>query len=230
LRTTWSGTSWSTPVPFLPHGALGLPAAEEVDAFAYDRGRNMVLFSTERAAVEQQLKILCLGPNPAAAAADYEEPGGGKVSVKAGVGTGGNITGVCTIDPVSRPNVIYPSFTWGTWEAPLPLPFPTDLGVAAYRTCGPPGLDAYHTVMIGWPGGTPRPGVAYLALRLGAGPWIALGPFPRDPANPIAGDPIELKPILILAAMHGIDATGVWIAVDAAFTVASLSHPVRITL
>lgn len=230
LQTKWDPRlrAWSKPRPFVEYRDLGLQATDEVDALAYDRAQNMILFSTEKAPVQQQLKILCLGPD-LMAAVDYEEPGGGKVAVQAGVATGGNIVGVCTIDPARNPNAVYPSFTWGTAGPPLALPFPTDLGAAVYRTCGPPGRDAYHTLMIGWPGGSARPGNAFLLLQLG-GTWFPFGPFPRNPANPIAGDPIEFPPILTMPVLFNVPMTGVWIAVDAGFNVASLSHPIVIRL
>jgi hypothetical protein len=68
-----------------------------------------------------------------------------------------------------------------------------------------------------------------LLLRLG-GAWYPVGPFPRNPTNPIAGDPIELPPILTIPVLFNVDMTAVWLAVDANFSRASVSHPIVIRL
>jgi len=236
LTSTWNRVTgaWTPPRVFLHHQVLGLTQTDDVDAFAYDTTKNIVLFSTVGAPVQEQLKILCLGVDNMTAV-DYVEPSGREVTVAAGVGTGGEITAVCTIDPVTERQgggpggSSYDEFAWGTAKPPLPLPFPTDLEGTNYRTHDGSGADAFHSLMVGWPGGTPKAGSAFLMLL--AGPVsITLGPYPRNPANPIAGDPVEIPPIMSLPALFGVDITAVWIAVDSTFTNASLTHPTVIRI
>lgn len=237
LTTTWNRATrnWTPPRVFLHHQVLGLTATDDVDAFAFDSSANMVLFSTVGAPVNHQLKILCLSIDNMAAV-DYVEPGGREVTVAAGVGTGGEITAVCTIDPAldrqsggGPGGSTYDVYAWGTAKGALPLPFPTDLEATNYRTHDSTGVDAFHSVMVGWPAGIAKPGSAFLMLI--AGPVsVTLGPYPRNPTNPIAGDPIEIPPIVSLPALYGIDITAVWIAVDSTFSAASLSHPIAIKI
>ena len=67
--------TWSSPRPFVEFRELSLLETDEVDAVAYDRSQNILLFSTEKAPVEEQLKILCLGPD-LAIPVNYEDLAG----------------------------------------------------------------------------------------------------------------------------------------------------------
>jgi hypothetical protein len=228
LATSWNPTTrkWSTPKPVVTFAQLGLAQSEDIDAIAYQRSRELMLFSTVSAPIEEQLKIACM-QNDAIVVNDYTMPSGQPVSEQTGAGTGGNITGVCEIDPSGDAGAS--DRVYGTKTAPLPLPFPRTLESCAYRTRGTMTQDAYHTVMLGWPSGTPRPGTAHLFLDAGAG-WFPIASFARNPANPIAGDPIEIPPALLLNAPLGFDLRCVWAAADAGGGAVTVSYPVVLTL
>ena len=109
FKSTWDGSRWSCPVVAFAPSELGLCDEEDVDAFAYDRTRGVVFFSTTLRAATSKCPardaLMWIKPGldfAAAAAVEYAD--GSKVSVEIGIIDPriDDLDAICGLDPVCQ--------------------------------------------------------------------------------------------------------------------------------
>ncbi|MGE3171854.1 MAG: hypothetical protein AB7O97_04460 [Planctomycetota bacterium] len=246
LRTDWTGSSWTTPAPFLLPADLGLGDQEDVDALAVDFQRGRVLFSTARIAGQPlrdpllfaQLGIVGhsvyrLPPDPLRPL-DPPVPVSQHVGLRGGGGGPDDIDGICSLDPTRGFVGTGPRLraAVGAHEPPLG-PVANQLSSSVFRRWDPAqGSEVFTTLLTGWPPpGTPSPGFAIAAFRVpGTGLPFQTGLFvPRPTGSPFQGHP-ERFDLAIPPQFSGLDldVEFVWAALSA--TDLDVSEPVRIAL
>jgi hypothetical protein len=244
LATTWTAGAWTTPVPFLTPAALGITAAEDLDALAVDLLRGRVLFSTTRLPgsllpVRDPILFAALGPGGGAHFV-YRRSDGTPVSERIGLDPGGSddIDGICALDPGPGGQPRLDRFV-GTAQVPLLPSAPQRLGTALYRRFHQAtGREQLRSWMTGFPPpGQALPGIAAVAVALGApaGPYATAAVFVRpDPLSPytgFAGHPeawtLTLPPG---TGFLGLPVFVVWGAIDGSGAALDVSPPLGIVL
>lgn len=223
---------WTPPVVFKTYVELGLNAAEDIDALAYDETSQYLIFSCVGNA-RDQLLFLDLSTdiaNPVPVVTTSNQP------VSQAVGAGGNddIDAVCTLDPRVRQGAYVADDFGASCGTPMPayLPnlYPVGMSASASRRFAG-GQRFYDSWVIGWPPLTGRgPGFAFCVLTLGDAlvPAITAGVFVRDPNDPIAGNPMRFtQPIPATFALSGFPLMFRWFASDAGSTEISQAYPIR---
>ncbi len=189
LVTRRANNAWTVPQPYITYAQLGLGVGEDVDAIGLDFLRNRLIFSTT-SNNRDSLLFHRVGGNGHVV---YRDPTTGTpVSSLIGLrpknppGIIDDVDGICLIDPGRRRLPV-------ATPVDSPLVSPSDVSASAFLVPNSSGQDLV-VYLTGWPvpTGTPGPGTASVWLSsdpASLGTRIA-GPFARNPANPVAGDPI----------------------------------------
>ena len=196
----WTGTSWTTPVPFIVFSQLGLPASANIDAAAVDFERQRLLFSTDDPFLDpilyaQDFPQVCGLSSATLTVFPYtvdssqvstDFPIG--VSVRIGLILRDNVDALCALDPggdpilqrlIGRPNDQLTNPT----NPPL-------LAGAVYRTSNNTGGSNLTMLMSGWPQPGRNQGLIVAWVAPGGPPFfLAIDLRPRDPLNKFDGDP-----------------------------------------
>ncbi|MBK8980158.1 MAG: hypothetical protein IPM29_30015 [Planctomycetes bacterium] len=181
LRSTWDGTSWSTPNVLVSWTELGLTAINaDIDALAVEESRAHLVFSLTRATTPagwSQLMYFtrCTDfplPVPYTAGSPTSPT---EVADDSAGGSDTDIDAVCIVDPgagidqAGSPAITrgLGPFLWGTpRDVSAVLPWPVRMEVASFRgfdrIAGTPTWEMYATRIpangafaFAWPGGTP---------------------------------------------------------------------------
>ncbi|MEZ5966358.1 MAG: hypothetical protein R3F56_21160 [Planctomycetota bacterium] len=214
--SSWNGVVWSPPRVFIAWNSVSANPNTAIDGLAIDERHGRMLFSTDDA-LRTQIEFVAWTPGTKPATGigmvyPWVCPGenDGDVPVATKIGGGQGIGDFCLPDPgnltSSVPAGIEP-WCFGVPRVPQVFAgFPANhqLGVSAYRTCGPNGEFGVSTFLTGFgPGGEPAVGGGaafawaglWLEVRSGGG-WVRTGPIldhaaVRVPPITHAGDPQE---------------------------------------
>lgn len=242
FATTWvpATSSWTMPVPYLAPSALGLTAAEDVDALALDLIRGRILFSTDPAMPPPAgARNAVLFSRGTGSNSIYRLPGLPIRPVTTEVGLGiapDDVDGICALDPggPGQPSQIRLPFMLGTAQQPLLPSAPTRLQASAFRRFDPQAnIETLESWMTGWPPpGNPQPGFAVVGLAIGSplGPYATLGLFTRPlVTNPFQGHPEHVTQVIPPSfSLIGAPVFFTWGAFSA--TTFDLSLPIGILL
>jgi hypothetical protein len=208
-------TGWSCPQLWMSYAQLGLAQGEDIDALAIDLPRQRMLFST-RTATRNPVLFAYFGAD-LILVTEYQTATGTPVSTSIGLLQNDDVDAICAMDPSVQSTAPF-NGTWfwaGTLRPQFFAAVPT-MGGSAFRAFRG-GSVFYDTWLIGWPTGVAAPGFAVLAATFGdaVAPVFTLGFFPRNPANPIAGDPKSYSLLVPPAvSLTGLRLTLRWFAID----------------
>ena len=192
LTSTWSRRlqRWSCPQPWMSFRELRLQQSEDLDALAVDLRNQRLLFST-KSSTRDPILFLYYGTD-SGVAVPLTDPTGVPVSTVIGLTEDDDIDAICAMDPSLRGSQTGPNSSLFAMGTPLPKMFgfpAAELQSSAFR--GFDGVDEdICSFMSGWPSTGQGAGQALFALSVGGG-LLPVALHPRNPANPICGDPLE---------------------------------------
>ncbi len=212
LRSTWTGTTWSCPVTFKSWSDLGLLQTDDLDALAIDSEKELILFSTKRADLAWQLRIVDCSIDGPTTSKEYKCPDGTSMTSKKGLQSDDDdIDALCALDPLVPLGQMGPvgmgqlnpiRAIMGAPEGdnpPLVFPgVPRTLEGTGFMACpsgaSPCGAGSveYKLYGWGWPGAGPAPG-AIVAFITSWGPPVSIGGTLTRPNSGVCGDPWEVS-------------------------------------
>ena len=217
FKSTWDGTRWSCPSVAFGPSDLGLCAEEDVDAFAYDRKRGVVFFSTTPRAASAKCPardpLMWIRPGldfAAAAAVGYAD--GSKVSTEIGLIDPriDDLDAICGLDPVCQNRGTTPGIPiermMGQAMLVPPIPLPR-LQAQAWR-CG--CAKRYDLAMHGGvPGGF---AIWFIAPPRGFNPLIPMEALVVPQRSRFLGNPVGLRQLVIPPNFGPWDLALTWIS------------------
>lgn len=237
MRSSLQG-GWTGPFLWKAYFELGITAAQDVDALAYDAAADKLLFSTVGTTPDPLLLV------------DFSTDGGGAtpkivkmpdgvtpVTQAIGTAQGDDIDAVCTLDPQLRSQFWVPDDFGASVGTPRPANqpglYPVGMSASACRRYEL-GQTVFDTWLVGYPPATGvGPGFAVLGITLGdtLAPMITASFQARVPTSAVAGDPRHYaQGIPPSYALQGIGVTFRWYAADAGLVQLAQAYPLKVFL
>lgn len=245
LRRQWdsAGGHWVTLAPLYTYSDLGVAANAEIDALAYNQGLDHLVLSFSRSTTPAGLSQLVFARNCVDGPItlnDLTESDGStgtrRVVDSIGVGSTGEVRGVCEDDPAL--SAAQPPLTAGLMAHILGTPDQeivpewTTLAGQVYRSCDPVGNVTFTAHLTGLP---PGPGPSLAVFIVGVPTVLSASDVvfivPTRPTQG-AGDPVSAELILppVLTLLSSGQLQGMWVAIDTTTSAIALSNPLTIFL
>lgn len=237
MRSSLQG-GWTGPFLWKAHYELGIPAAEDIDALAYDGTADKLVFSMVGTA-RDPLLFVDLSTDGGGVVPQVVKMPNGVTPVSQAIGTaqGDDIDAVCTLDPRLRSQLWVPDDFGASVGTPRPAHqpalYPVGMSASACRRFEL-GQTSFDTWLLGYPPATGvGPGFAVLGITLGdtLAPMITASFQARVPTSAVAGDPrhyaLGIPPNF---ALLGIGVTFRWFAADAGLVQLAQAYPLKVFL